>query len=778
MKKLHPIPSFLKFQRIDKRISELQDELVKIKNLCPPDAYTLVLYKNLGDIFYTIGMKDEFLKVYGSELHFIVRPQHEFLMKIWGVKNYVIYDLDRLVKKNSYLKLYCFGREELNFDEYDWLENTTFQTVFSCVPIKGSPFVCETQLNHFFRYPRYWCYRWAGNLGIYETFRFPIPKGSLSLSLRAQEFCDNNGGINKIVLIAPDAQTAAELPRDFWQIIVDEVLKSGYTVVVNSRKFSFKNTISAFDTNLTLEDIVAIGLNCAYVFSLRSGLCDVLIGAGERLYSFTPAILKREEGSLTIPFNNETKCNEIQLSNWSITPFKWNNIDFTSRIQKIIGKYHNKFIILNIKSKLYNRRHHRFLRNNLNDIFGYSGFFPENNAENFESFRKEPIRWMGVKIGYRTDRFEKGEHIRERSYLGGVVTTARKRGNYKIKLLTMRVFSCKRNKNNIIKLLGIPIYIKSRKDEFFEYIKRQIKPGHDHIYIIRHNIGETILYLSYFAAWARKNKSKRPLVIIWRAKDICLYRMFLDKDLCQYIEISQSDLDLFFRTDSLEIDDMTVFTPTYRIAENLKVLYNKDNKVNFNNYIKCSMRIEDVENITNIPKFDSGLVDLVRNQISYWEIKEKEFVILCPEATSLKEIPIHVWNKIIDLIHINGFKVIINASEKYSDIFDKADQVSLLPLDELYVMAMYSKSVISMASGLGVFLSTVGIPITLIYTDFKSEKIGYDSQLAIKIYSVKHLNFIKSNLVMEIDYCSLNKETFFDRISQFLSAPLIPEHFL
>ena len=93
-------------------------------------------------------------------------------------------------------------------------------------------------------------------------------------------------------------------------------------------------------------------------------------------------------------------------------------------------------------------------------------------------------------------------------------------------------------------------------------------------------------------------------------------------------------------------------------------------------------------------------------------------------------------------------------------------------------MAMYSKSVISMASGLGVFLSTVGIPITLIYTDFKSEKIGYDSQLAIKIYSVKHLNFIKSNLVMEIDYCSLNKETFFDRISQFLSAPLIPEHFL
>lgn len=79
---------------------------------------------------------------------------------------------------------------------------------------------------------------------------------------------------------------------------------------------------------------------------------------------------------------------------------------------------------------------------------------------------------------------------------------------------------------------------------------------------------------------------------------------------------------------------MTVFTPTYRIAENLKVLYNKDNKVNFNNYIKCSMRIEDVENITNIPKFDSGLVDLVRNQISYWEIKEKNlsYSVLKPQV--------------------------------------------------------------------------------------------------------------------------------------------------
>ena len=59
-----------------------------INKLCKTEEYNLVLHKHLGDVFYAIGLKDEFERVYGKKLHFIVRPQHEFLMKMYGITNY------------------------------------------------------------------------------------------------------------------------------------------------------------------------------------------------------------------------------------------------------------------------------------------------------------------------------------------------------------------------------------------------------------------------------------------------------------------------------------------------------------------------------------------------------------------------------------------------------------------------------------------------------------------------------------------------------------------
>ena len=77
----------------------------EIKALCQPGAYNLVLHKHLGDVFYAIGAKDEFEATYNAKLHFIVRPQHEFLMQMYGIEDYSVYDLDVLVKKKGFIPL-------------------------------------------------------------------------------------------------------------------------------------------------------------------------------------------------------------------------------------------------------------------------------------------------------------------------------------------------------------------------------------------------------------------------------------------------------------------------------------------------------------------------------------------------------------------------------------------------------------------------------------------------------------------------------------------------
>lgn len=64
------------------QIDSLREVLSEIQSLCKPNENNLVLYKNITDIFYAIGTKEKFKEKYGKNLNFIVKPQHEFLMKI------------------------------------------------------------------------------------------------------------------------------------------------------------------------------------------------------------------------------------------------------------------------------------------------------------------------------------------------------------------------------------------------------------------------------------------------------------------------------------------------------------------------------------------------------------------------------------------------------------------------------------------------------------------------------------------------------------------------
>ena len=140
--------------------------------------------------------------------------------------------------------------------------------------------------------------------------------------------------------------------------------------------------------------------------------------------------------------------------------------------------------------------------------------------------------------------------------------------------------------------------------------------------------------------------------------------------------------------------------------------------------------------------------------------------MLCPEANSLKSLPGAFWKDLSQKFIEKGFFVFVNALD--ASICIENTVVIHCPIDELYVYAQNSDRIVSMASGLGVLLSTSGNSCDLIYTDFVSRSIGYDSTMVKDIYSVKHLPsmLIKNSIVREWDAKHYSEEKLTEMIMQ------------
>lgn len=739
--------------------------------LCKPGCYNLVLHKHLGDVFYAIGAKDEFEATYSAKLRFIIRPQHEFLMEMYGVKDYSVYDLDALVKKNRRFKDDYFRGEVPDMHRTDRLEREMFQAVFKCLPIKGEPFVCESAINDFFTYPRFWAYRWATNMGVEDDFRFAIPERRPVLSFAAKKAFAKIASLDKIVLIAPEAATATEFPIEFWNIIAETVHKKGYKILINGKKYKIKHGQSV--DNLSLPDVVALGLRCAYVFSLRSGLCDVLIGAKERLYAFYPALLHREMHGLNKCFEPMPGVNEIAVWRWKIDKMVWENEDLTHILQRYINQLHCAYWYKKIKFVLavFSRRRrngHEFLYRILRDVAGKSKFFPENNIENWQHkcmpFR---ITLFGISIFSRKLKVQKRENFSVLYYvLGGIMRYKREYNrSWRLSVCGIQVYShtCECNK-----LLGIVIHKYKFSEKWLARLQSQIDQKYDDIYLIRHNIGESYVELMHLSEYIKANKSKRPLVILWDRKYLGFYNMFIPKGVdVQYVKLEQSDIHKVFSGSNRQEKNIMLkhgkqrfFCSSADVAQNMKRLLKVRPDMNFYNYInecngvKCGAK-------PILPKPSAKAVRRVEAKIKRL-VLGKKFVILAPEATSSVRIRPKFWNALADNLKKKGYDIFANLWIEEENI--KGAKSARMTIEELFVLSKKSSGVITLGSGLAVFLTAAGVKMDLIYTDFDSKSIAYNPALAIRIYSVLHLPGVSPKLVKEYDTDKLKEPELFKAI--------------
>ena len=287
----------------------------------------------------------------------------------------------------------------------------------------------------------------------------------------------------------------------------------------------------------------------------------------------------------------------------------------------------------------------------------------------------------------------------------------------------------------------------------------------DDIYLIRHNIGESYIYLAHAIQWVNSNKSKDPVFIAWREKDIEFYKMFLPKNIpVIYIPINQSLLHAIFTQESIKYRGYRFFCNTPDIAQNMLLLHTKNPHINFYNYISKDFKLKGIEPLKP-PMVDQKTTLTIQDKIKIYF--KRPYVVVMPEATSLTPLSTKFWDKLISHLDKMGYDIFINnhSSEEQNKINLYEHAISFdATIPEMYVLAQKSAGVITLASGLSVLLTSVHVKMDLIYTDFKMKKPHISSTAGKAIYSVYSIPKIDKNLIKEHDIKDFSEESLITKI--------------
>lgn len=269
--------------------------MLNIDMLCKKDCYNFLSPYGLGDTLMLCGLKNAFEQKYNGEIHFIIKPTHEFIMKLYNIKNYDVINIDA-----------------------DMLKHQTIND-----PIIGQLYIAHMVFND---YGNSLLSNYSNFLTLYKQFLkldegdiFETPSVQPSMSDKSRQYLSQFGNFENMVLLAPNATSTQTLNIKFWNKIAKQMTSDGYTVLVNNELRNLKIK-KAININLPIEDTVALGLMCHKVFSLRSGLCDILAQYNVDLTVFYADKTLYERYSINKIFNKsnfreELLPEELKVSN-------------------------------------------------------------------------------------------------------------------------------------------------------------------------------------------------------------------------------------------------------------------------------------------------------------------------------------------------------------------------------------------------------------------------------------------------------------------------------
>lgn len=222
-----------------------------------PGRFYVVFPYGIGDTWYACSFMDAYKNQYikGKRVCYLVKKSHEMLVRLF------MKDDDEIVVSSDIVD----GFEQFSVEKEIWhLDNYLYAHFKKDINQMIFPEYYEIGTNMIDKYRKI-------VLGLDDSATRMIPE----LPVAADELITKYAINRKSVVLMPYARSVPLLPIEFWELIAQFLLDSGYNVLTNIGP----GEVPIRNTNAMSESVIdTIGLckKSLAVISIRSGICDIL----------------------------------------------------------------------------------------------------------------------------------------------------------------------------------------------------------------------------------------------------------------------------------------------------------------------------------------------------------------------------------------------------------------------------------------------------------------------------------------------------------------------
>ena len=252
--------------RSDEKLININEYLTN-KN---QDKLMLINPYSYGDTMLICGFKDAIEKYHNVKTHFIVKPEHEVLMKLYGITDYSVKSFEK--------------NELKEIAKTQKLENGCSFICHPCLlgddkKLLKSFLNCEMDFIDIFR----------KTLSLPEEAELKKPVHIPQITPELNEKLKNIAPLDKIILFSPESFATERVTPRALEYRIKELKEDGYTVISSVKEKSEILKGSVY-IPLSIYDALAIGINCAGVYAVRSGFVDLMIQYIDQMTVYYPNI--------------------------------------------------------------------------------------------------------------------------------------------------------------------------------------------------------------------------------------------------------------------------------------------------------------------------------------------------------------------------------------------------------------------------------------------------------------------------------------------------------
>lgn len=265
------------------------------------ETYYFISPYGLGDTMILCGYREALKKRYGENIHFIIKPSHKAIMDMYEISDFTCMQ---------------FSREEL------------FAIGANKIPQKGNYYVAHPEylglnniITDFVNHKISFLSMYQRTLDIKDNaeFVYPLKYPVITAELK-KKLSDTD--MDNIAVIAPEMNATDPddwVPSEVFQQEVDRLKEEGYLVIANLTSDKYQLT-GCMKLDLTLDELVAVCINCGCVVSARSGLIDLIFRKAKNLTIIYPNQLFYGMYSISSVYGCIAGCKEIIHSKYSDRP--------------------------------------------------------------------------------------------------------------------------------------------------------------------------------------------------------------------------------------------------------------------------------------------------------------------------------------------------------------------------------------------------------------------------------------------------------------------------